>query len=131
MGAAGGFGLGAGDGRGTFSFKGFRSFGRYFRLFAAGNYGAAKIEVRELTLRGPEDRIVSVDFPIAGDGRWHTYAVPFYEKFRGLLTQVRLHPAVKAPFRRGASAPNAYRDFVDDPERLAVLARYPYVGAGL
>jgi hypothetical protein len=45
-----GAGLGAGDGTGTFNFKGFNAYGRYFRLFAADNFGAAKIEVNQLVL---------------------------------------------------------------------------------
>ncbi len=80
-------------------------------------------KVRELTLKGPADNVKSVDFPISGDGQWRTYSIPF--PFQGLLTQIRVYPAVKAKFVRGSSDPNALESFVSSAELTAILAEYP------
>ena len=85
----------------TYSFSGFSGFGRYFRLYCVNNHGGDALEVREMTLRGPEDTITSMDFDIQNDGKWHTYAVPFWKKLNGMLTQIRIYPAVGTKYVRG------------------------------
>lgn len=75
----------------------------------ADNWGGSGVEVREATLRGPDDAVVSMDFAVVGDGVWRTVSLPFHTKFQGTLRQIRLHPAVQAPHVRGTSHPNALR----------------------
>lgn len=78
-------------------------------MYVGDNWGGSGIEVREVKLRGPDDTIVSMDFAIVGDGAWRTVSLPFHTKFQGMLHQIRLHPAVQAPYVRGISNPNALR----------------------
>ncbi len=122
----------------TFTFSGFSGFGRYFRLYCVNNHGGPKMEVRELTLRGPEDTITAMDFDIQNDGKWHTYAVPFWEKLNGLLTQVRIFPAVGTRYVRGLKDSNvdgeggngapgggaSNANFMGTAEKKAILAQY-------
>lgn len=78
-------------------------------MYVGDNWGGPGIEVREVQLRGPDDTIVSMDFAVVGDGAWRTVSLPFHTKFQGTLHQIRLHPAVQAPYVRGVSNPNALR----------------------
>jgi hypothetical protein len=72
-------------------------------LYVADNWGGDGIAVREASLRGPDDTVVSVDFAVVGDGAWRTVSLPLHAAFRGTLRQVRLHPALGGGGVRGGS----------------------------
>jgi len=114
----------------VYTFEGFHSFGRFFRFFCVENFGGEALEVREITLRGRDDSFVSMDFPIANDGQWHTYSVPFHSKLHGYLTQMRVYPCVKAPFIRGVSDVNAYSEFMSESDIKSILKNHQFTRGG-
>jgi hypothetical protein len=114
----------------VFKFEGFKAFGRFFRFYCVDNFGGDVLEVRELTLKGRDDSFVSMDFPISGDGQWHTYTLPFHTKLSGYLNQLRVYPCVKAPFVRGVSEVNAYKDFMTEDEIKAILKTHQFTRGG-
>ena len=79
----------------TYVFGSFQDSSRYWRLYFRENQGGSHFDIRNVRFYGPEDSLIDVQFNIIPDGEFHIYYVPINEKMRGILTQIRLYPALQ------------------------------------
>jgi len=105
-------------------FDGFSGRGRYWRVYVEDNWGGDSIQIQEVKLHGVRDDLVAIDFPVRGDGQWRTVALPIYDSLVGVVSQIRIHPALAIPRQPGVTeggpAPMLGNSFAIDWIRIAV-----------
>jgi hypothetical protein len=63
----------------------------------------------------PDQTSFFVDYEVFNDGAWHNYYVPLWQKYKGIISQFRLHP-VLPDSKHGAEKPG-YRCHSSDTDR--------------
>jgi hypothetical protein len=76
------------------------------------------------------NKVTKLDFDVYNDGMWHIYYVPLFTKFKGNITQLRLHPVISDAATGAPTVGNTFSiDFIKIAKAPTIMKVLPTVGA--